>query len=631
MYRTHTCGELRSAQVGQTVTLAGWVQTVRKLGSSITFVDLRDRYGITQLLLGEELSEQLAASPLGREFVIQAKGKVTERTSKNPQLSTGDIEITVDSYTILNKSATPPFTIQDDTDGGDDLRMKYRYLDLRRQAIKKNLELRYAVNRAARNYLHEQQFMDLETPFLIKSTPEGARDFVVPSRMNPGEFYALPQSPQTFKQLLMVSGYDRYFQIVKCFRDEDLRADRQPEFTQIDCEMSFVEQEDILSMFEGMIRYIFKTVKGIGDVGAIARMTWEEAMWQYGNDKPDIRFGMELLNLKSAFKLSVDALAGLGELAAGDAKAGVVRQRERLIEDAGFPVFDKAETVLAIAVPGCSEYTRKQTDELTEWVKRPQIGMQGLVYIKYNMDGTLKSSVDKFYNEERLKAIADAAGGRRGDLILLLAGREERTRKAMSELRLEMGRRLGLRKEDEFKLLWVLDFPLFEYAEEENRWVARHHPFTSPKPSDIKVMIDNSPVIENAEKYLEHPYNHIKANAYDMVLNGNEIGGGSIRIYQRELQEKMFAALGMTPEEALHKFGFLLGAFEYGAPPHGGIAFGFDRLCAILGGSESIRDFIAFPKNNSGRDVMLDAPATIDDKQLDELSIQLNTSGRDSL
>jgi aspartyl-tRNA synthetase len=631
MYRTHTCGELRSAQVGQTVTLAGWVQTVRKLGSSITFVDLRDRYGITQLLLSEELSEQLAASPLGREFVIQAKGKVTERTSKNPQLSTGDIEITVDSYTILNKSATPPFTIQDDTDGGDDLRMKYRYLDLRRQAIKKNLELRYAVNRAARNYLHEQQFMDLETPFLIKSTPEGARDFVVPSRMNPGEFYALPQSPQTFKQLLMVSGYDRYFQIVKCFRDEDLRADRQPEFTQIDCEMSFVEQEDILSMFEGMIRYIFKTVKGIGDVGAIARMTWEEAMWQYGNDKPDIRFGMELLNLKSAFKLSVDALAGLGELAAGDAKAGVVRQRERLIEDAGFPVFDKAETVLAIAVPGCSEYTRKQTDELTEWVKRPQIGMQGLVYIKYNMDGTLKSSVDKFYNEERLKAIADAAGGRRGDLILLLAGREERTRKAMSELRLEMGRRLGLRKEDEFKLLWVLDFPLFEYAEEENRWVARHHPFTSPKPSDIKVMIDNSPVIENAEKYLEHPYNHIKANAYDMVLNGNEIGGGSIRIYQRELQEKMFAALGMTPEEALHKFGFLLGAFEYGAPPHGGIAFGFDRLCAILGGSESIRDFIAFPKNNSGRDVMLDAPATIDDKQLDELSIQLNTSGRDSL
>jgi aspartyl-tRNA synthetase len=631
MYRTHTCGELRSAQVGQTVTLAGWVQTIRKFGS-ITFIDLRDRYGITQLLFGEALNQELTEAPLGREFVVQVTGKVTERTSKNPQLPTGDIEITVDSYTILNKSATPPFTIQDDTDGGDDLRMKYRYLDLRRQAVKKNLELRYAVNRAARNYLHEQQFMDLETPFLIKSTPEGARDFVVPSRMNPGQFYALPQSPQTFKQLLMVSGYDRYFQIVKCFRDEDLRADRQPEFTQIDCEMSFVEQEDILSMFEGMIRYIFKTVKGIGDVGAIARMTWEEAMWQYGNDKPDIRFGMELLNLKSAFKLSAGPPDRMGELAeGGDVRDGVVRQREQLIEGAGFGVFDKAETVLAIAVPGCSEYTRKQTDELTEWVKRPQIGMQGLVYIKYNGDGTLKSSVDKFYPEERLRAIADAARAQRGDLILLLAGREERTRKAMSELRLEMGRRLGLRKEDEFKLLWVLDFPLFEYAEGENRWVARHHPFTSPKPSDIEVMIDNSPVIENAEKYLEHPYNHIKANAYDMVLNGNEIGGGSIRIYQRELQEKMFAALGMTPEEALHKFGFLLGAFEYGAPPHGGIAFGFDRLCAILGGSESIRDFIAFPKNNSGRDVMLDAPSTIDDKQLDELSIQLNTSGRDSL
>jgi aspartyl-tRNA synthetase len=631
MYRTHTCGELRSAQVGQTVTLAGWVQTVRKLGSSITFVDLRDRYGITQLLLGEELSEQLAASPLGREFVIQAKGKVTERTSKNPQLPTGDIEITVDSYTILNKSATPPFTIQDDTDGGEDLRMKYRYLDLRRQAVKKNLELRYAVNRAARNYLHEQQFMDLETPFLIKSTPEGARDFVVPSRMNPGQFYALPQSPQTFKQLLMVSGYDRYFQIVKCFRDEDLRADRQPEFTQIDCEMSFVEQEDILSMFEGMIKYIFRTVKGIDYSERVARMTWEEAMWQYGNDKPDIRFGMKLLNLKSAFILSPETLRD-GKIGVLIREAGtVVATNEALIGGAGFGVFDKAETVLAIAVPGCSEYTRKQTDELTEWVKRPQIGMQGLVYIKYNTDGTVKSSVDKFYSEERLKAIADAAGAQPGDLILVLAGREERTRKAMSELRLEMGRRLGLRKEDEFKLLWVLDFPLFEYAEDENRWVARHHPFTSPKPSDIRVMIENSPVIENAEKYLEHPYSHIKANAYDMVLNGNEIGGGSIRIYQRELQEKMFAALGMSPEEANHKFGFLLGAFEYGAPPHGGIAFGFDRLCAILGGSESIRDFIAFPKNNSGRDVMLDAPATIDDRQLDELSIQLKGIGRDSL
>ena len=613
MYRTHTCGELRSAQIGQTVTLAGWVQTLRKFGS-ITFIDLRDRYGITQLLFGEGLNKELTENPLGREFVVQVKGEVTERTSKNPQLPTGDIEITVRSYTILNKAATPPFTIQDDTDGGDDLRMKYRYLDLRRAAVRKNLELRYAVNRAARNYLHENNFMDLETPFLIKSTPEGARDFVVPSRMNPGQFYALPQSPQTFKQLLMVSGYDRYYQVVKCFRDEDLRADRQPEFTQIDCEMSFVEQEDILNMFEGMIKSIFKTVKNIDYTDTVKRITWEEAMWQYGNDKPDIRFGMSLLNLKSAFTLN-------GQLTA----------QGELINGAGFGVFDNAETVLAIAVPGASEYTRKQTDELTEWVKRPQIGMQGLVYIKYNGDGTLKSSVDKFYNEDKLKAIASAAGAKPGDLVLLLAGREERTRKAISELRLEMGRRLGMRREDEFKLLWVLDFPLFEYAEEENRWVARHHPFTSPKPSDIRVMIDNSPVIDNAEKYLEHPYNHIKANAYDMVLNGNEIGGGSIRIYQRELQEKMFAALGMSPEESIHKFGFLLGAFEYGAPPHGGIAFGFDRLCAILGGSESIRDFIAFPKNNSGRDVMLDAPSSIDEKQLTELSIRLDTSGRDGL
>ena len=595
------------------VTLAGWVQTVRKFGS-ITFIDLRDRYGITQLLFGENLNDLLTATPLGREFVVQVKGEVAERTSKNANLPTGDIEIKVASYTILNKAATPPFTIQDDTDGGDDLRMKYRFLDLRRQAVKKNLELRYAVNRAARNYLHENSFMDLETPFLIKSTPEGARDFVVPSRMNPGQFYALPQSPQTFKQLLMVSGYDRYYQIVKCFRDEDLRADRQPEFTQIDCEMSFVEQEDILAMFEGMIRYIFKTVKNIDYTETIARITFDEAMWHYGNDKPDIRFGMRLLNLKSEFTL--------------DGKKPATGE---LIKDAGFGVFDNAETVVAIAVPGCSEYTRKQTDELTEWVKRPQIGMQGLVYIKCNTDGSLKSSVDKFYSEDRLKAIAAAVGAQKGDLILVLAGREERTRKAMSELRLEMGRRLGLRKENEFKLLWVVDFPLFEYAETENRWVARHHPFTSPKPSDISVMIDNSPVIEHAEKYLEHPYNHIKANAYDMVLNGNEIGGGSIRIYQRELQEKMFAALGMSPEEALHKFGFLLGAFEYGAPPHGGIAFGFDRLCAILGGSESIRDFIAFPKNNSGRDVMLDAPSSIDDVQLHELSIQLTNIERDSL
>jgi aspartyl-tRNA synthetase len=606
MYRTHTCGELRLAQAGQEVTLAGWIQTVRKFGS-ITFADLRDRYGITQLLFAEELNPQLDQQALGREFVIQVKGLVAERTNKNPNLATGDIEIKVKTFTILNKAVTPPFTIQDDTDGGDDLRMKFRYLDLRRNAVKKNLELRYAVNRAARNYLHEQQFMDIETPFLIKSTPEGARDFVVPSRMNPGQFYALPQSPQTFKQLLMVSGYDRYYQVVKCFRDEDLRADRQPEFTQIDCEMSFVEQEDILNMFEGMIRHIFKAVKGIDYTDKIQRMSWEQAMWQYGNDKPDIRFGMPLLNIKSAFSKEYEQLA-----------------KKELIAGVDFKVFNEAETVVAIAVPGCAEYTRKQTDELTDWVKRPQIGMQGLVFIKCNADGTYKSSVDKFFTEDKLKAIADAAGAKAGDLVLILAGLEERTRKAISELRLEMGERLGMRKKDEFRLLWVLDFPLFEYSEEDNRWVARHHPFTAPKPDHIQIMINNNPVIENAAEYLKHPYANIKANAYDMVLNGNEIGGGSIRIFQRDLQEKMFTALGMSKEEALHKFGFLLGAFEYGAPPHGGIAFGFDRLCAILGGSESIRDFIAFPKNNSGRDVMLDAPSTVDNKQLDELQIKLN-------
>lgn len=605
MFRTHTCGELRLSDVNKQVTLAGWVQTVRKFGA-ITFVDLRDRYGITQLYFREELNSALETNPLGREFVLQAQGTVTERSNKNPQLATGEIEITISEFKILNKSAVPPFTIQDDTDGGDDLRMKYRFLDLRRNAVKKNLELRYAVNRAARNYLHEQGFMDIETPFLIKSTPEGARDFVVPSRMNPGQFYALPQSPQTFKQLLMVSGYDRYYQVVKCFRDEDLRADRQPEFTQIDCEMAFVEQEDILGMFEGMVRHIFKAVRNIDYTEPIARMSWEDAMWTYGNDKPDIRFGMPLLNLKKPGHVFRDR-----------------NDNAALINEAGFVVFDNAETVLAIAVPGCSEYTRKQTDELTEWVKRPQIGMKGLVYIKVNSDGSCKSSVDKFYPEERLRAIADAAGAKPGDLVLLLAGAEERTRKAMSELRLEMGKRLGLRKENEFKLLWVLDFPLFEYDEEGNRWVARHHPFTSPKPSDIPAMIGNDPQISDAARYLEHPYASIKANAYDMVLNGNEIGGGSIRIYQRELQEKMFAALGMDAEEQQHKFGFLLGAFEYGAPPHGGIAFGFDRLCAILGGSESIRDFIAFPKNNSGRDVMLDAPASIDEKQLEELAIGL--------
>jgi aspartyl-tRNA synthetase len=450
--------------------------------------------------------------------------------------------------------------------------------------------------------------MDIETPFLIKSTPEGARDFVVPSRMNPGQFYALPQSPQTFKQLLMVSGYDRYYQIVKCFRDEDLRADRQPEFTQIDCEMSFVEQNDILEMFEGLIKYIFKQVKGIEYKEKLERMTWVDAMWNYGNDKPDIRFEMKLGNLKVPTSVFLE-------------KQNQV-ESSPIKNETSFQVFDKAETVIAISVPNASEYSRKQIDELTEWVKRPQIGMQGMAYIKCNTDGSFKSSIDKFFDESKLKQIADYASAKQGDLVLILAGKEERTRKAISELRLELGERLGFRKKDEFKLLWVLDFPLFEYAEEDNRWVARHHPFTSPKPTQIETMINNNPVIENAAEYLNHPYANIKANAYDMVLNGNEIGGGSIRIYQRQLQEKMFAALGMTEEEANHKFGFLLGAFEYGAPPHGGIAFGFDRLCSILGGSESIRDFIAFPKNNSGRDVMLDAPSTIDQKQLVELGIK---------
>jgi aspartyl-tRNA synthetase len=605
MYRTHTCGELRIENKGNQATLAGWVQTIRKFGA-ITFVDLRDRYGITQLVFGEELNKLLEKDPLGREFVLQATGTVNERSNKNLNIPTGEIEIAVTEFKILNRSSLPPFSIQDDTDGGEDLRMKYRFLDLRRNVVKKNIELRYAVNRAARNYLHQQGFIDIETPFLIKSTPEGARDFVVPSRMNPGQFYALPQSPQTFKQLLMISGYDRYYQIVKCFRDEDLRADRQPEFTQIDCEMAFIEQEDILNMFEGMVKSIFKEVKGIDYTETLPRITWEDAMWNYGNDKPDIRFDMKVLNLKKPSSVYTTK-----------------QDQADLINGAVFKVFDEAETVLAIAVPGCSEYSRKQTDELTEWVKRPQIGMKGLVYIKCNNDGTYKSSVDKFYTEEKLKAIANAANAKAGDLVLILAGAEERTRKAISDLRMEMATRLGLRKDDEFKLLWVLDFPLFEYDEENNRWVARHHPFTSPKPLQIETMINNNPVIDNAAEYLKHPYASIKANAYDMVLNGNEVGGGSIRIFQRELQEKMFAALGMDKEEQQHKFGFLLGAFEYGAPPHGGIAFGFDRLCAIIGGSEIIRDFIAFPKNNSGRDVMLDAPSTIDEKQLEELQIKL--------
>ncbi|MVT07568.1 aspartate--tRNA ligase [Chitinophaga tropicalis] len=580
MYRTHTCGELRLEHNGKKVTLAGWVQRIRKFGS-ITFVDLRDRYGITQLLLGESLNQQLDQQPLGREFVIQVSGTVTERTNKNPNIPTGDIEITVSDFAILNGAKTPPFTVQDDTDGGDELRMKYRYLDLRRNIVKQNLELRYRVNRSARNFLDSRGFMDIETPFLIKSTPEGARDFVVPSRMNPNEFYALPQSPQTFKQLLMVSGYDRYYQIVKCFRDEDLRADRQPEFTQIDCEMSFVEQEDILNNFEEMLKHIFVEIKGITFNEPFPRMTWDDAMEFYGNDKPDIRFEMKLVNLSETVKGN------------------------------GFKVFDEAELVVAICAKGCAEYTRKQLDELTEWVKRPQIGMNGLIYARYGTDGTIKSSVDKFFDEGKLKTWAEKCQAEPGDLILVLAGKEERTRKAMSELRLEMGERLGLRDKNVFKPLWVIDFPLFEYAEEENRWVARHHPFTAPKPEHIEWMNDLS-------KYAD-----IKANAYDIVLNGTEVGGGSIRIFQRDLQEKMFAALGMTPEEANHKFGFLLGAFEYGAPPHGGIAFGFDRLCSLLGGSETIRDFIAFPKNNSGRDVMMDAPSTIDQSQLKELNISL--------
>ncbi len=609
MYRTHTCGELRISDINKEVTLAGWVQTIRKFGS-ITFIDLRDRYGVTQLLFNESLNSKLDSDPPGREFVLQVKGKVHERSNKNLNIATGEIEIVVKEFTTLNKSAIPPFTIQDDTDGGDDLRMKFRFLDLRRNVVKRNLELRYAVGRAARNYLHQNNFIDIETPFLIRSTPEGARDFVVPSRMNAGEFYALPQSPQTFKQLLMISGYDRYYQIVKCFRDEDLRADRQPEFTQIDCEMAFVEQEDILQTFVGMVKYIFKEVKGINYDEPVPRVTWEDAMWMYGNDKPDIRFDMKLTNLKfpptafpdKATELSKSPLAG----------------------ESGFKVFDDAETVLAIAVPGCSDYTRKQTDELIEWVKRPQIGMGGLAFLKYNTDGTIKSSFDKFFNEERLKNLAADSNAKPGDLLLILAGKEDRTRKAISSLRLYLGERLGLRKAEEFKLLWVTDFPLFEYDEEGNRWVARHHPFTSPKPAQIETMINNDPLIHDAAKYLDHPYANIKANAYDMVLNGNEIGGGSIRIFQRDLQEKMFTALGMSKEESQHKFGFLLGAFEYGAPPHGGIAFGFDRLCALLGGSESIRDFIAFPKNNSGRDVMIDAPSTIDDKQFDELQIKLD-------
>jgi aspartyl-tRNA synthetase len=608
MYRTHTCGELRPQHIGNEVTLCGWVQTIRKFGS-ITFVDLRDRYGITQLYFNEQLNPRLDETPIGREFVLQVKGKVIERTNKNTKIPTGDIELDVQDFAIMNIASVPPFTIEDNTDGGDELRMKYRYLDLRRPVLRRNLELRYKVNRSVRNYLDSLGFWDIETPFMIRSTPEGARDFVVPSRMNPGQFYALPQSPQTFKQLLMVSGYDRYYQIVKCFRDEDLRADRQPEFSQIDCEMAFVEQEDILNIFEDLFKHVYKDIKSTELDAAFPRMTFDDAMWHYGNDKPDLRFDMKIQNMKTPFR--TDSVPAVTDNIYCHALNGV-----------DFKVTNEAETILAIVVPGASEYTRKQTDELTEWVKRPQIGMTGLLFVKCNADGSFKSSVDKFFDENRLKDIANFSGAAAGDLILILAGNETRTRKAMSELRLEMGQRLGLRNPNEYKPLWVIDFPLFEYDENDNRWVARHHPFTAPKPDHIPVMIGNDPQISNPAEFYKHPYNNIKANAYDLVLNGTEIGGGSIRIFQRDLQEKMFAALGMSEEEAQEKFGFLLGAFEYGAPPHGGIALGFDRLCALLGGQETIRDFIAFPKNNAGRDVMLDAPAAIDDRQMQELFLK---------
>jgi aspartyl-tRNA synthetase len=584
MLRTHTCGELRISDVNKTVTLSGWVQVVRDKGG-IIYVDLRDRYGITQLILNENATDTNAiatARTLSREFVIQATGEVVERIAKNDKIETGDVEIKVTSLEVLNPAKLPPFLIQDETDGGDDIRMKYRYLDLRRNVVRQNLQLRHKVAQQTRIFMDAQDFIEVETPVLIKSTPEGARDFVVPSRMNPGEFYALPQSPQTFKQLLMVGGFDRYYQIVKCFRDEDLRADRQPEFTQIDCEMSFVEQEDILNMFEGLIRHLFKTVKNV-DMPEVPRMTYADAMRLYGNDKPDIRFGMEFVELT--------------DLAKGK----------------DFPVFDSAELVVAINAKGCAEYTRKQIDELTEWMKRPQIGAKGLIYVRYNADGTLKSSVDKFYSEEDLKAWAERCGAekaecRPGDLILILSGDANKVRKQMSELRLEMGTRLGLRNPQEFKALWVLDFPLLEYGEEEDRWFAMHHPFTSPKPEDIPL--------------LETNLGAVRANAYDMVINGTEVGGGSVRIFQRPLQQRMFEVLGFTEEEAKKQFGFLMDAFEFGAPPHAGIAFGFDRLCSIFGGADSIRDFIAFPKNNSGRDMMIDSPSTIDAKQMDELKIK---------
>jgi aspartyl-tRNA synthetase len=579
MYRTHTCGELTINNVNQSVTLSGWLQRSRDLGG-LTFIDLRDRYGITQIVFNMETNALLCneARKLGREFVISISGIVAERSSKNLKIPTGEIEIIAQKLTVLNQSVIPPFTIEDQSDGGDELRMKYRYLDLRRNPLKNNLQLRHNLSIFTRNYLNDLGFMEIETPYLIKSTPEGARDFVVPSRMNPNQFYALPQSPQTFKQILMVAGYDRYFQIVRCFRDEDLRADRQPEFTQIDCEMSFVEQEDILNIFEGLTRHLFVKVKDT-DPGIFPRMTFADAMKYYGCDKPDIRFDMRIADLNE------------------------------LTQNSGFTVFDNAELVAGIAVPGCSEYTRKELDALTEWVKRPQIGATGLVYIKYNADQTLKSSVDKFFDTVSLKQIVEACGGQPGDLVLIMAGKENRTRKAIGELRLEMGNKLGLRNPDVFAPLWVVDFPLLEWDEETNRFYAMHHPFTSPKPED--------------ETLLATDPGKVRANAYDLVINGVEVGGGSIRIHNKQLQREMFSVLGFTDEEAQHQFGFLLNAFEYGAPPHGGIAFGFDRLCSLFGGSDSIRDFIAFPKNNSGRDVMIDSPAPIKQEQLDELFLDL--------
>ena len=580
MYRSHTCGELRIEDVGKTVVLAGWVQRSRDLGG-MTFLDLRDRYGLTQLAFDMETNAILGeqARKLGREFVIQASGTVIERSSKNKNITTGDVEITVTELKILNTSKLPPFTIEDETDGGDELRMQYRYLDLRRAPVLQKLRLRNQVALETRKYLDSKEFIDVETPVLIKSTPEGARDFVVPSRMNEGQFYALPQSPQTFKQLLMVSGFDRYYQIVKCFRDEDLRADRQPEFTQIDCEMAFVEQNDILEMFEGLIKYLFRTVRGVELVETFPRMTYAEAMEKYGSDKPDIRFGMEFIDLTN------------------------------LTQGKEFVVFDSAEIVLGINVQGCSEYTRKQLDELTEWLKRPQIGASGLVYIKYNTDGTFKSSVDKFYSQDDLKAIAQKAQAQAGDLILLLCGEINKTRKQLSELRLHLGTVLGLRNPEIFKPLWVLDFPLLEWDEDNKRYHAMHHPFTSPKAEDFHLLASDP--------------GKVRANAYDLAMNGVELGGGSIRIHDRTLQSQMFDLLGFSKEEAQAQFGFLMNAFEYGAPPHGGLAFGLDRLVATMGGSESIRDYIAFPKNNSGRDTMIDAPSPLNDLQLKELGIKL--------